>query len=416
VRIVMAVLVGVAVMLDAVAVSDAATVYGADPDYMVEVEDSRGERNRLVVSAGPGRVVVRERGSAPLRAEGVCRPVGDREVRCPVYAQELSVAAGAGDDHVVVSGSRHAFVEIAGGRGDDRVAAGLSHGLLSGGRGNDILRGGPRRNSLYGGGGADRLSGGAGNDRLSGDRHNTFVGLRSRRHGVPGDDLLAGGAGRDTASWWGSRTPVRVDLARQSAASRRDADRLMSIESAVGGRRDDRLLGDDGPNRLWGGRGGDTLIGRGGNDWLEVTARTPEYLGGSDGARDRLVCGPGDDVVSNAARTDVSGPHTPEALDRHCERLAVAEWWHDRKLRVQPLRSAGGRVHIEVFCADIYAACRRRVTLFAGGVRIGRTRLVRVRPEITSLAVRLRRPLPATGVLVVRIDGPRYALLYRLRT
>lgn len=113
----------------------------------------------------------------------------------------------------------------------------------------------------------------------------------------------------------------------------------------------------------------------------------------------------------------VSGPRKPEPLERDCERLAMSNYGdlYGTTIRVQPLRSSDHRLLIQVVCSLEYSACPRRVTVLAGGARLGRSRTVRVRPEISTVAVALRRPLPTRGVIVVRTWGPRYAFRYRLR-
>ena len=392
-----------------------ATVRGFDRDSEVAIVDSRAEGNRLEVSAG-FRVVVRERGPAPLVAAGVCRQAGRREVRCPVDSLEVVVHAGGGNDRVRAVAARHASILVNGGDGDDRLEAGRSSGVLAGGPGDDLLVGGRRSNRLWGGDGDDRLTGGRGNDLLDGDgRSSLYAYAPARKPGV-GDDVLDGGPGRDTASWQGRKDPLVVDLTRQRAWSASDRDRLLSIESAAGGRRADRLIGDVGPNRLQGGRGADTLRGRGGDDRLDVSANGPGFSPGSDGAADRLACGPGDDTVIDAGR-GLSGPRRPEPLDGTCERLTMADFGNldGMTLRVQPLRSSDRGLRIQVVCSLEYSACRRRVTVRAGGALLARSRKVRVRPGVSAITVPLRRPLPSRGVIVVRTSGPRYAFRYRLR-
>jgi Ca2+-binding RTX toxin-like protein len=395
--------------------ASSATVRGLDRDSEVVIVDSRGERNRLEVSAD-FRVVVRERGDAPLVAAGLCRQAGEREVRCPVDSLEVFVYAGGGNDRVTAVASRLASINVAGGAGNDRLEAGRSSGTLAGGPGNDVLVGGVRGNRLWGGGGDDRLSGGRGHDLLAGDgRGSLYLFAPSGTPGV-GDDVLDGGPGRDTASWQGRDVPVAVDLARQRARSASDRDRLRAIENVAGGRRADRLIGDGGPNRLQGGGAADTLRGRGGNDRLDVSARFPDFDPGNDGAADHLDCGPGDDTVVDAGR-GLGGPRRPEPIPRDCELLTMAASadLDGGPLRVQPLRFSGRRLRIRVACSFEYSACHRRVTVLAGGVRLGRSRTVRVRHGVSTITVPLSRPLPSRGVIVVRTSGPRYDFRYRLR-
>ncbi|MGH2987317.1 MAG: alpha/beta fold hydrolase [Solirubrobacterales bacterium] len=106
--------------------------------------------------------------------------------------------------------------------------------------------------------GSDRLTGTPGSDRISAKRgHDRLQGRR-------GDDCLRGGAGRD------------------------------------------RISGGSGDDQIRGGRGEDRLRGRAGDDVIRARR----------GARDRIDCGPGDDVALVNAKRDRT---------RHCEALRPRE-------------------------------------------------------------------------------------------
>jgi hypothetical protein len=388
-----------------VAPAAAATVRGNEESGVVVVRDDRGERNRVEVLVGR-TVVIRDR--RPLTASGTCRRVRPRAVRCRGYSTDVRIHGGRGDDRIeLVTGAIH--MSVYAGPGDDRVLGG---GSLRGGWGADVLRGGPIGDILLGGAGDDRLIGGAGDDHLDGDAR-IVSGLRE---GAAGDDVLAGGPGRDAASWEQRRAPVSVDLRRQTVSSPLDADRLRSIEDATGGRGPDRIVGDDGRNLLIGNTGRDVLAGLGGDDRLNVTSRGLSFVPDADDAVDRLECGSGDDLV-NGAGAGRYDRHTPELLGPDCERLTDDYGdLYGMVIRVQPLQVRGRRVRIPVVCSLEYRACRRRVTLYAGGVRLGRSRFVRVRSGVSRVSVRLRRPLPARGVVDVRVvSRGEDAFRYRVR-
>lgn len=149
-----------------------------------------------------------------------------------------------------------------GGDGDDRLRGGDGGNTMIGGPGDDNLRGGKASDILIGGDGDDRLSGLGGSDILSGGR---------------GNDKLVGGTG--------------------------------SVS--------DVLIGGDGKDRLSGGAGDDLLIGHivsneGDNsalatilaEWVASPTRLPDSLGALtvDDVQDRLISGPGDDLLEGDAQ------------------------------------------------------------------------------------------------------------------
>jgi Ca2+-binding RTX toxin-like protein len=104
----------------------------------------------------------------------------------------------------------------------------------------------------------DRMSGKPGNDRLRG------LGGFDVLRGLAGNDVLDGGAGND----------------RLFGGAGRDV--------LVGGAGHDRLDGGAGNDRLLGGAGRDVLIGGAGTDSISC----------GPGPRDRVIAGPGNDVVN----------------------------------------------------------------------------------------------------------------------
>jgi RTX calcium-binding nonapeptide repeat (4 copies) len=374
--------------------AEAATVrYEADVDLpRMIVRDAAREDNDLQIAERATGFEVVERGDAALRAGRDCRQVSGRRVRCPGDA-EVVVRAGAGDDRVLVRHIPGLPVRISGGQGHDRLEGGQA---VDGGPGADLVHGSSRPDVLRGDAGRDRLEGGLGRDALTGG---------------PGRDVLDGGSGRDLANW--SKEPARVvaDLRRGRAVTADVEERLTSIENLSGTLHDDRLVGDDGPNRIYGGPGADALIGLGGNDRLDVTGRVGGSDIGSDRAADRLGCGAGDDTVIGAG-LGLVGARPLEPIEIACERLEMNSADLDfQSIRVQPFRSN----RVRVTCTLEEDACQRRVTLSSRGLVLGTSRLRRVPAGVSSLAVRLRRPLPRPGVIDVRVTGPEYAFRYRVR-
>lgn len=199
----------------------------------------------------------------------------------------LDGSAGRGGDasgDVLISIERIIGSQMAdslrGSRGGDTLEGGRGNDTLVGGDGNDVLIGGQGVDALWGGAGTDTASysgggaveirvGGAGRGDARGDRYfsiERFVGsdfndtitggsANDILEGGAGADVIAGGAGRDAASYAGLDRGVRVSLRTGSD----DGDRFANVEDVIGSSFDDTLLGDDGANHFYGGRGLDMV-------------------------------------------------------------------------------------------------------------------------------------------------------------
>ena len=275
-----------------------------------------GEINRVAVEVADGAIVVRDPGAVIDPGRGGCERVEPHVARCPVPAGSFNVAvtirAGDGDDEPVLRPSGSTSFLVYGEAGADRLdAAALFSVLLDGGDGDDVLTGASDNGTLQGGEGDDRLQGGAGSDTMAGGAgDDVLVGGPGRDvlagEGRPGeavgDDVLDGGPDSDRVSYAQREDPVSVDLADPAPdGGAGESDQVRAIEDVTGGRGDDRLAGDDGPNELdacfeaaFGGCPGDDVIaGRGGADRL---------AGGS--GRDRLDGGAGDDRLRGGKGAD----------------------------------------------------------------------------------------------------------------
>jgi Ca2+-binding RTX toxin-like protein len=117
---------------------------------------------------------------------------------------------------------------------------------------------------------ADRLTGNSGHNVLDGRGANdTLQGLAGHDilRGGAGADRIDGGSNTDTASYYGSKAAVHVDLhSGTSFGGDAAGDTLISIENLKGSAHDDHLTGDSGDNVLNGAAGADTLVGLAGND------------------------------------------------------------------------------------------------------------------------------------------------------
>lgn len=219
----------------------------------------------------------------------------------------IGVYGYAGDDQIVIAGTRGLAVNVRGAAGDDEitVASVVTSGvLLDGGEGNDLIVGGSGADSLIGGSGSDTLVGGSGNDRYTFGIVNESFNETDvvTEHPNGGVDLLDFGA---------LFTGVDVDLSSDSRLATHVRRTVITsgggvaqnIESAFGGTGDDRLLGNLANNWLGGSIGNDTLSGREGDDTLV----------GREG-RDRIVGGYGSDELRGG-----------EGSDRYLFSVAIAD-------------------------------------------------------------------------------------------
>jgi Ca2+-binding RTX toxin-like protein len=255
------------------------------------------------------------------------------------------VCAGPGDDTLV--GARGEQI-LLGGPGADSIDARLGSDRLEGGRGDDTLVGGRDGDFLVGGTGHDLLDGGRGSDdeaavggsigvevdltngTATGEGHDTLAGIEdvagsqaddtitgdakaNEIEGGAGDDVLSGGdgddyfldnsgdnhadggEGTDIIDFWPG-PGVTVDLASGIASTAQSSFTLASIEWVGGSSFDDTLIGDAGPNLLFGWYGNDELIGSDGDDTL-LGAQDDDLLDGWGGF-DTLDGGDGSDVCS----------------------------------------------------------------------------------------------------------------------
>jgi Ca2+-binding RTX toxin-like protein len=211
---------------------------------------------------------------------------------------------------------------IAIGEGRDTLSGVTS---VLGSRFDDVMVGNDERDFLAGNGGSDRILGGSGQDVLDGAagvveglRAPTFWPSRDRGDNVleggpgndhisggGGDETFIGGAGKDLLVMTGAQQGVTVDL--EAGFSRGDgSDTISGIESIIGTKFPDWLLGDDGPNRIEGSpvdpEDDDHIEGRGGDDHLFGSRGDDSLLGGEgrdriDGSFGRDHCFGGEDIV-----------------------------------------------------------------------------------------------------------------------
>ena len=197
--------------------------------------------------------------------------------------------------------------DLIGGSGNDALTGAAGDDMLDGGPGNDtgdysntttavevslLLS---TQDTLSQGidtlGGLENLVGSSGADTLTGDDGvNQLRGLAGNDYleGRGSNDVIEGGTGTDTVSAINAPGAVVIDLNAGSVSGADGSDTLTAIESALGSRFDDRLVGDDAAN---------TLDGDGGIDIVD-------YSGASRG------------VTLNLQSNSVTGPGSTDTLSQ----------------------------------------------------------------------------------------------------
>jgi Ca2+-binding RTX toxin-like protein len=164
-----------------------------------------------------------------------------------------------------------------GNEGDDRMYGGDGDdGDMHGGAGDDRMYGGDGNDGLRGSSDDDFISGQDGSDDLTGDEGDDTM------NGGPGDDSFEGREGNDNLN---------------------------------GGKGNDKLIGD---NDNAPGTGADVINGGAGNDKLYHGRSDGERLK-SDGFKDTLDCGPGQDEAWINAQTDGDTATNCETVHKYKE-------------------------------------------------------------------------------------------------
>lgn len=307
-----------------------------------------------------------------------CDPYPDRPpswVRCGGPIERVYIDAGDGDDHAGMSSGSLGPAEIHGGPGDDRIAGSNGADRLYGdggvntieayggddmieagtgpsadvraGAGNDTVHGTPGNDIIWGGGGSDTIAGGAGADDLEGwdgwsskytqddrpDGNDTIDGGPGRDllDGGPGSDSITGGSDIDEVRYADRPEPLTVTLDGASgdgAASENDYI-APDVEALQGGDGNDTLVGNGGQNWIDGWQGDDVIAGGGDGDVLLGDDGADRIFGGNapegtapvvdpdaPDAGDDIAGGLGDDMLVGGAGQDrFAGDEGADAID-----------------------------------------------------------------------------------------------------
>jgi hypothetical protein len=352
--------------------------------HYVDVSDDHSEHNSISVQVKNRLVMVVEHARPRLTAGRGCHARSPHVVACRGrgVGRYLFVEGGRGSD-VLRAECGSAGANMSGGPGRDRLVSDGCAATMSGGTADDVLVGDRWPQDMRGGGGNDTLLGGGGNDVLHGDGY----------YKLTGSDTIDGGSGRDTASWDERRDGVRVDLARGLARAGGELDRLRSIEDVAGTTQADVIAGDAGPNRLWGKFGRDQLVGRGGDDVLDGGSSASFDGFADDNSADRFRCGDGRDLVRFPG---------PVVLPLGCELMRGDVDLDFETMPTRPPPVGAHTVRVKVVCDPTSPACRRRVTISAGGRVLGRSAL---KKDPSSIRVKLTAAAPRNGVVSIVVEG-----------
>ena len=349
--------------------ASAATVDVVGGSDAVRYVAGAGERNELtftpIEDSWPSAYLVSDPGATITAGTG-CISVDAHSAACIATSgamYQLRARLGDGDDTLHPAGFD--LVRAEGGSGDDR---------LLGGTWDDRLDGGPGADELRGGEGADVL--------LEGDLD----------EGPVAADLVDGGSGEDWVSYEQRSGPVTVDLTDPGPdGAPGEGDVLLGIENVHGGRGDDRLVGDDGPNSFDDEGGTNQMTGGAGHDL---------FRGVRSG---RVNCGEGREAIRGVTRRTL--------LDRSCESVLRSWFDGDFRVRAHPRRTAAGMTLVmwcdtydgeELPCSGAVTISSRAGTLARGPIPRGPRRRA-ARLTLTPLGERLLKRRDVTAV--VRLEG-----------
>jgi Ca2+-binding RTX toxin-like protein len=253
-----------------------------------------GEQNNVTVTETATDYVFTESGSGipPVENQGGGCTVTGNVTTCPKGGVEYTIRVAVFDLNDTVT------INV-------NPPTGLVDTIVEGGAGNDVLNGGPGNDDLIGGAGDDVLLGNAGLDHLLGDDGDDTM---STGPGGPffvdpiteetRDQTADGGFGNDTITYADRSTPIVYGTPQSRVV--RDSDPACpggcfdthgeAIETVIGTRFDDVLIGSIEP---------DTLVGIGGNDTIcgSLGVDTVDYSGSDQGVHVTLE---GGDIETDA--------------------------------------------------------------------------------------------------------------------
>src|SRR3954451_10936114 len=366
-----------------------------------------GESNNVSFARVSGETFRVTDVGATIAAGTGCTQESPNVVTCTT-APGKPIIANLGDQNARAASKRSRSVQLFGEDGNDRLAGASGPDTVDGGPGDDNLTGGSGRDSLRGQAGNDQLFGNSGNDNLQGGDGSDLLDAGSGNDadsggsgddtlregsGPNGSDSLTGDSGNDTVDYSARAAPVNVAVDDQPYdGDRRTSERdnvRSSVERVLGGAGSDTLIGRDGPAA--------TLVGGTGDDVIDPL-RGDDHVDGGPGidqirlrdlSPDDVICGDGVDSVA-ADDHDSVGPDCEHARRTAAMSIGLAS------------RAAFPTVMVHLVCPpSAFKFCGGRVILRTlGKVATGQGKQV--------LTVAVRRFQLSSGsdhVIGVRIRG-----------
>src|SRR3954454_19113737 len=309
-------LVTAATLLALAAPSAAHAATATTADGNLRYTAAAGELNNVSFARVSGNTFRVTDVGAPMTAGTGCTQESPNVVTCTTAAGR-PIIANLGDQNDRAASRTSRSVQLFGEDGNDRLAGASGRDTVDGGPGDDNLTGGSGRDSLRGQAGNDQLFGSSGNDNLQGGDGNDLLDAGSgndansgvsfndtlREGSVPnGSDSLTGDSGNDTVDYSARAAPVNVAVDDQPYdGDRRTNERdnvRSSVERVLGGAGSDTLIGRDGPaDTLVGGTGDDVIEPLRGDDHVDAGPGI-DQIRLRDLSHDDVVCGDGVDSVA----------------------------------------------------------------------------------------------------------------------
>jgi Ca2+-binding RTX toxin-like protein len=351
-----------------------------------------GERNRLTVTHGRGRVVFTDPGAriaVSRRSFAGCRVGRTRHVAvCKAATPFVEIRLGTRNDTLRFKGrfsGRAGMAPHTNERDTARLApfirgyegAQPGFAVIDSGSGADVIRGTRQGDLIYPGTGADTVDAAGGADGIEYEADGSV-------------DTLRGGRGVDSLDGMGVG-PVTIDLAAGTLAAPGETDSLDSIERATGGGGDDTISGTDGADGLAGGGGRDTVDGRAGNDYVGGELGDLGVYGGGAPNVDTITGGAGNDILDGrdsdeplvrpesellncGPGTDRIAARQDDIADPSCESSAFGSFggdvygftWsdYDALTPIEPVsRGADGAPTYRLTCGARFRDCAGRIQL-----------------------------------------------------
>lgn len=268
-------------------------------DFVIVAKGSASDKGTLAAGAGDDHVI----GAGSLKT--LKGGAGDDTVQWSDASNGAVFKGEAGNDNVGVftAGNGTAKAAVDGGAGDDQLSL-IGHGTVKGGAGDDAVSvgdgaagfGGDGNDILgsFGAGGKSTLDGGDGADIFEGSGVSTSFRITADARGFTVTDKTTGGAVSLKSIEAMKFDDVAFDLSKGAKSFTSFNGTGTKADVKIGGSGIDLMNGGDGADKLNGAAGNDVLAGDAGNDGLKGGAGDDVLDGGA--GKDTLAGGAGFDT------------------------------------------------------------------------------------------------------------------------